>query len=164
MKLALFLLCSLVLFSLLVEIQGIRLEPGLDKLVQQRGNHEEKKDRLFEVESTGGVGNNGFDAEVVLCKDGHCSGRSTRKLITKAPSATTTSKNVKSEGTKVDPKMNHQPTTDHAHGHGGNEENFSVKSSPKPEHGEATTGRYPDIIDIAGMDYSPARRKPPIHN
>ncbi|WOL15494.1 hypothetical protein Cni_G24275 [Canna indica] len=23
---------------------------------------------------------------------------------------------------------------------------------------------YPDIIDIAGMDYSPAKRKPPIHN
>ncbi|KAK4764759.1 hypothetical protein SAY86_025849 [Trapa natans] len=23
---------------------------------------------------------------------------------------------------------------------------------------------YPDIVDIAGMDYSPAKRKPPIHN
>ncbi|KAJ8484899.1 hypothetical protein OPV22_017384 [Ensete ventricosum] len=23
---------------------------------------------------------------------------------------------------------------------------------------------YPDILDIAGMDYSPAKRKPPIHN
>jgi hypothetical protein len=23
---------------------------------------------------------------------------------------------------------------------------------------------YPDLMDIAGMDYSPATRKPPIHN
>ncbi|CAL9135389.1 unnamed protein product [Musa textilis] len=23
---------------------------------------------------------------------------------------------------------------------------------------------YPDVVDIAGMDYSPANRKPPIHN
>uniref|UniRef100_A0ACD5UGD0 Uncharacterized protein n=1 Tax=Avena sativa TaxID=4498 RepID=A0ACD5UGD0_AVESA len=26
------------------------------------------------------------------------------------------------------------------------------------------TRTYPDILDIAGMDYSPAARKPPIHN
>nr|CAD1825707.1 unnamed protein product [Ananas comosus var. bracteatus] len=26
------------------------------------------------------------------------------------------------------------------------------------------TSSYPDILDIAGMDYSPAKRKPPIHN
>ncbi|CAM0901957.1 unnamed protein product [Alopecurus aequalis] len=26
------------------------------------------------------------------------------------------------------------------------------------------TQTYPDILDIAGMDYSPASRKPPIHN
>ncbi|KAF5200968.1 hypothetical protein FRX31_009442 [Thalictrum thalictroides] len=160
MKTTVLLVACFILFSLLLKIQGIRLEPGLKKPDQQQRvvDHEEKKERLIEVEETG-------VEEHILCKDGHCSGRSTRKLITKTPSTTTTSKNVKSEGTKVDPKMNHQPT-DHAHGHGGNEENFSVKSSssPKSEHGEATTGQYPDIIDIAGMDYSPARRKPPIHN
>ncbi|KAF8036725.1 hypothetical protein BT93_C2441 [Corymbia citriodora subsp. variegata] len=39
----------------------------------------------------------------------------------------------------------------------GGKENFSVNSSSASEH-------YPDIMDIAGMDYSPAKRKPPIHN
>ncbi|KAJ0965972.1 hypothetical protein J5N97_027110 [Dioscorea zingiberensis] len=28
----------------------------------------------------------------------------------------------------------------------------------------STAETYPDAIDIAGMDYSPAKRKPPIHN
>uniref|UniRef100_A0A0D9WA92 Uncharacterized protein n=1 Tax=Leersia perrieri TaxID=77586 RepID=A0A0D9WA92_9ORYZ len=28
----------------------------------------------------------------------------------------------------------------------------------------AAAATYPDILDIAGMDYSPATRKPPIHN
>ncbi|XP_074576493.1 uncharacterized protein LOC141833013 [Curcuma longa] len=27
-----------------------------------------------------------------------------------------------------------------------------------------TMQKYPDALDIAGMDYSPAKRKPPIHN
>ena len=27
-----------------------------------------------------------------------------------------------------------------------------------------TTTTYPDLMEIAGMDYSPATRKPPIHN
>ena len=26
------------------------------------------------------------------------------------------------------------------------------------------TATYPDLMEIAGMDYSPATRKPPIHN
>lgn len=47
---------------------------------------------------------------------------------------------------------------------GREEENFIVNASPVSEHPEASPEGYPDIIDIAGMDYSPARRKPPIHN
>lgn len=44
----------------------------------------------------------------------------------------------------------------------GKRENFSVKSSPVQL--EAAPKHYPDVLDIAGMDYSPARRKSPIHN
>ncbi|XP_056162638.1 uncharacterized protein LOC115687366 [Syzygium oleosum] len=40
---------------------------------------------------------------------------------------------------------------------GGGKENFAVNSASASE-------QYPDIMDIAGMDYSPAKRKPPIHN
>lgn len=41
-------------------------------------------------------------------------------------------------------------------------ENFSVKSPPVQL--EAAPKHYPDVLDIAGMDYSPARKKSPIHN
>lgn len=49
-------------------------------------------------------------------------------------------------------------------GHSEKEENFPVNTSPVSEHRDVAHERYPDIIDIAGMDYSPAKRKPPIHN
>jgi hypothetical protein len=37
-------------------------------------------------------------------------------------------------------------------------------SSPAPPGVPRQRQTYPDIMDIAGMDYSPATRKPPIHN
>ncbi|XP_010244867.1 PREDICTED: uncharacterized protein LOC104588576 [Nelumbo nucifera] len=150
------LLVSLLLL-LFVGAQGIRLEQGLKSVIQKK-SQEEMESRLIEA-SSGGLG------EVVLCRDGHCSGRS-RKLMTQtlstSTSTTTTSKSVKKNGgTEIDPKSKNHSNK----GFGGNEENFSVKSSPLPaEHGGATPEHYPDIIDIAGMDYSPAGRKPPIHN
>ena len=57
--------------------------------------------------------------------------------------------------------MNTNATTKQSEGH-GKQENFSVKSSPVQV--EAAPKHYPDVLDIAGMDYSPARRKSPIHN
>ena len=44
------------------------------------------------------------------------------------------------------------------------EKNLSVRSSPISSHSKAGPEHYPDILDIAGMDYSPAKRKPPVHN
>lgn len=35
-------------------------------------------------------------------------------------------------------------------------------SAPPPE--TKPRQNYPDTLDIAGMDYSPAKRMPPIHN
>lgn len=32
------------------------------------------------------------------------------------------------------------------------------------ENREIAHEHFPDIIDLAEMDYSPAKRKPPIHN
>lgn len=67
-----------------------------------------------------------------------------------------------SGGSKIEttPKR-HQPTD---HGHSEHEKSFSVNSSPASEHRDSTNGPYPDIIDIAGMDYTPATGKTPIHN
>ncbi|KAG6421168.1 hypothetical protein SASPL_117717 [Salvia splendens] len=38
------------------------------------------------------------------------------------------------------------------------------KSSTAEQRPAAGDETYPGILDIAGMDYSQARRKPPIHN
>ncbi|KAF3338910.1 hypothetical protein FCM35_KLT16381 [Carex littledalei] len=43
-----------------------------------------------------------------------------------------------------------------------------VSTKEKIRKEEASTKKYgtkpDDVLDIAGMDYSPAKRKPPIHN
>ncbi|KAF8400574.1 hypothetical protein HHK36_013873 [Tetracentron sinense] len=154
------LIVSLLLLLLLIgEAQGIRMEQGFISTGHQKIHvgiefHQEESSLI--KASGAGFG------EVVLCRDGKCSGRS-RKLMTEtlSSSTTTTSKSVKSRGTQTDSTSKHQSSNQ---GLEGNEENFSVKSSPVSEHREVAPERYSDIIDITAMDYSPAKRKPPIHN
>ncbi|XP_015080950.1 uncharacterized protein LOC107024479 [Solanum pennellii] len=108
---------------------------------------------------------NGDFGEVnIICKDNHCSssGRN-RKLMTKTTSTsspittTTSTKNVKNEGNiKV-----HDTTILKGQ---SSSENFSINSSPETGHRKTSSDRHPDVLDLAGMDYSPAKRKPPIHN
>ncbi|CAL5374283.1 hypothetical protein CsSME_00007890 [Camellia sinensis var. sinensis] len=142
------LLVSLLLFSILIsDVQAIRLNKGFLPV-----GH----DQIH-------VG-----VEVAIhCKDENCSGN-IRKLVSKANSnptttntATTISKNDKNGGTKAGSISTGKLNTN---GLSEKEESFSVKSSPVSEHREASPEHYPDILDIAGMDYSPAKRKPPIHN
>lgn len=98
----------------------------------------------------------------IICKDDHCSssGRN-RKLMTKTTSTstittTTSKKNIKNEGNKVHDTtiLKGQSST----------ENFPVNSSPETGHRKTSSDQHPDVLDLAGMDYSPAKRKPPIHN
>ncbi|OMO88030.1 hypothetical protein CCACVL1_08584 [Corchorus capsularis] len=51
----------------------------------------------------------------------------------------------------------------------GNQENGEKQeklpvASPTTSQHQEVHDHYADIMDIAEMDYSPARRKPPIHN
>lgn len=52
--------------------------------------------------------------------------------------------------------------------HVGNPKAKSSSASGSDKHHkekeEAAQQQYPDLIDMTEMDYSPARRKPPIHN
>ncbi|CAI9100937.1 OLC1v1038128C1 [Oldenlandia corymbosa var. corymbosa] len=115
---------------------------------------------------------------------------SNRKLMTKtsAPSSTSTTttstskndKNVHEEGNyKGEPtttvlQKGNQSSRSIERSLVGKEENFNVNSSTvlpdhdhqhsQPDRTNVDPGHYPDILDIAGMDYSPAKRKPPIHN
>ncbi|KAM3270114.1 hypothetical protein P3S67_030020 [Capsicum chacoense] len=140
-----FLLLSLLLLSTLVhEAQARNIPKSKEKALKERSDE-------------------GGSKENILCKDGHCSssGRN-RKLMTKTStispitSTTTTTKNIKNEGNKA-----HDTTTilkDQT-----SSENFSVNSSPETGHRKISSD-HPDVLDLAGMDYSPAKRKPPIHN
>lgn len=47
---------------------------------------------------------------------------------------------------------------------GKHESSYVASSLDSNDHQEATPERYPEILDIDEMDYSQARRKPPIHN
>ncbi|PSS08172.1 Auxin-induced protein like [Actinidia chinensis var. chinensis] len=139
------LLVSFLFLSIFIsEVQGIRLKKGFFANIGYHKIHE----------------------EAIQCKEGQCSGNNIRKLVEKATSTiptTTTiiSKNEKNGGPKVwsnpEGKLNTKRQS-------GKEESLTVSSPPVSEHREAINQRYPDILDLAGMDYTPARRKPPIHN
>ncbi|XP_059454615.1 uncharacterized protein LOC132184854 isoform X2 [Corylus avellana] len=90
---------------------------------------------------------NSLITERILCKDGeHCSGKN-RKLINTATSTTTTTTTTTSK--------NHEKHEE--------KENFSVNGRPTAEHHEIGNDHFPADL-ISEMDYSPAKRKPPIHN
>ncbi|XP_027333628.1 uncharacterized protein LOC113848353 isoform X2 [Abrus precatorius] len=102
--------------------------------------------------------------EVVLCsKDEQCIGKiKNRKLVTTSVSTTQSmSKNVKSEEHKGHPLVNGNTRNVNA-----NEEVKEVKVNTLTisKHKDVPQEHYADLVDIAEMDYSPARRKPPIHN
>ncbi|PON53523.1 hypothetical protein TorRG33x02_305110 [Trema orientale] len=120
----------------------------------------------------------------IACKDRqHCSGISRKLFSVTLPSTTTTttSKNEKING-KNNIKAHDDPmisngdrvkstssSTTHNRQHSGEDHDDQEKSSGVNslsttsdviEHNEL----YPDVVDLAEMDYSPARRKTPIHN
>ncbi|KAI8570560.1 hypothetical protein RHMOL_Rhmol01G0044100 [Rhododendron molle] len=140
-----FLLSVLLLSTIISEVQAIR--PNKDFLSVK--DHKIQDGRTVNKASDGAI--NGED---IQCKEGQCSSGKNRKLIAKATSTnpTTISKNETNGGKSSTNEL------------GGKHESFSVDSSPDSDHREATRKRYPDTLDIDEMDYSPARRKPPIHN
>ncbi|KVH93734.1 hypothetical protein Ccrd_004214 [Cynara cardunculus var. scolymus] len=91
--------------------------------------------------------------------------RINRKLMTKIASSgttTTISKNHKNDGNKNDPK----PRIKSTRGSVSDEENFFFNlSSENSKNGKDVANEpYPNDTDITGMDYTPARKKSPIHN
>ncbi|WCJ29924.1 hypothetical protein M5689_011522 [Euphorbia peplus] len=131
-----FALSFLLLSFFFYNARAIRLEQGF----MQHGDQsiQEENSRLIKQ-------SNGVIGEVIVCKEGNCKGIN-RKLTTVISStstiSTTSSKNEENGGNKSK-----------ANG-GGHEKKLTINSS---EHQKVT-----DDVDI--MDYSPAKRKPPIHN
>ncbi|KAG8367507.1 hypothetical protein BUALT_Bualt16G0079100 [Buddleja alternifolia] len=147
-------LISLLLLSILVhEAQGIRIRKG--SLPERQNN---KHQEIHQGERN----NDSVEEAIIVCKGKKCSGR-VRKLIMSLISTTSTiAKNDhKNDENKSHPKLEGSSTNEKL---GRKEENLSVNSSSITEQGQPKPETYPDILDIAGMDYSQARRKPPIHN
>ncbi|KAF7806471.1 uncharacterized protein G2W53_038632 [Senna tora] len=101
--------------------------------------------------------------EAVLCKNEQCTGKiKNRKLVVATTSISSTSH-------KLSKGNDHEA---HSSGNGntrkvkleGEEKGIKVQTLATSEHRELHHEQYPDLVDIAEMDYSPARRKPPIHN
>ncbi|THU51894.1 hypothetical protein C4D60_Mb06t35870 [Musa balbisiana] len=77
-----------------------------------------------------------------------------RKLMTNAMA---TSKSGKSNDVGADSAQNNQKHSKDEADRSQDDTHTAPPASKRPP-------TYPDILDIAGMDYSPAKRKPPIHN
>ncbi|PWA91325.1 hypothetical protein CTI12_AA091160 [Artemisia annua] len=76
-----------------------------------------------------------------------------RKLLTTTTSSTVTSKIIhKNDAKKYKLELEIKSTR----------ANMAIRSSP--QRAKVAPPGYPDVIDLAGMDYSPPRRKTPIHN
>ncbi|KAF7153611.1 hypothetical protein RHSIM_Rhsim01G0051900 [Rhododendron simsii] len=169
-----FLLSVLLLSTIISEVQAIRLKKEFLSVTDHKiqvgflskisfciifnGMEiflvDQNKKKLQEGRTVNKASDGAINGEDILCKEGQCSSGKNRKLIAKATSTnpTTISKNETNGG---------KSSTDEL---GGKHQSFSVDSSPDSNHREATPERYPDTLNIDEMDYSPARRKPPIHN
>ncbi|KAM7267292.1 hypothetical protein ACFE04_009458 [Oxalis oulophora] len=141
-----FLLAYLLLLCLLLsQAQGIRLDKWF-KSITQRDLQENEKSVLIEIEPK----------KATLCKEEPCSsslisGKS-RKLInvnTSQTSSTSTSSKISKNDHKNEEIKAKNPSSTNK---GGEQEEKFAKENAE------------NYAEIAEMDYSPARRKTPIHN
>ncbi|GMI81176.1 hypothetical protein HRI_001786900 [Hibiscus trionum] len=143
-----FVASSLVLFVFLSSVQGIRLEKSF-----KSAWHPKLHEEALMKNSNGVLGN------VIFCK-GHCTGNS-RKLLT----ATTATTPVSSTSSKSEDRGDNKANTTSKVKLGNKDNGEKQEEVPV---GSPTTSevheQYADIMEIAEMDYSPAKRKPPIHN
>ncbi|KAH1067798.1 hypothetical protein J1N35_032785 [Gossypium stocksii] len=144
--------CFLVLFIFLYSVEGIRLEGSFKSSGHDLKLHEEA---LMKI-------SNGVMGDVIFRKQGQCRGNS-RKLLTATTTATTTASSTSSKSEDGGDYKKANPTTTVKSGNqenGEKQEKVSVSSPTSSEQQD----QYADIMEIAEMDYSPAKRKPPIHN
>ncbi|CAA2963766.1 Hypothetical predicted protein [Olea europaea subsp. europaea] len=145
-----------LLILMLHEVQGLRLTR---ESVSTRHHHNIPQESIPDKRI------NVVVEEVVHYKSSHGSGRNYRKLMTKTSTHISSTdamiKNDKTEGNKDRTKSEDKSRSEKIP---GTEENLPTNPSPVTEKQQPVAEPYPGILDIAGMDYSQARRKPPIHN
>ncbi|KAK9130555.1 hypothetical protein Sjap_011042 [Stephania japonica] len=158
----------MALMALLIEAHGIRVESGFVSSLSDRKDQEKNNINVGFVEVyKAGTG-------VVQCRrDEDCSsssGRSRKLLTVMTPSttaATSSSSSTSSTTTTSSAATTSKTEKNGEHMVEANKEKrgkLLVEPSSISDHPKEVTDHYPDILDIAGMDYSSAKRKPPIHN
>ncbi|XP_062079719.1 uncharacterized protein LOC133784359 [Humulus lupulus] len=149
---------SLLLLSLILseQAQGIRLGKW-HFMPSLLGVKEHKPIIRHEKEMTSSKAEkNSSDEEAnVICKDGECSGNCRKLFITSVtPPSTTTTTTTTSKNEKMNGKNGQYSS------HVNSLKTTSDDHDQHPDQNEP----YPEVGDLAEMDYSPARRKSPIHN
>ncbi|KAI7728556.1 hypothetical protein M8C21_001074 [Ambrosia artemisiifolia] len=97
----------------------------------------------------------------LLAKSAKFSSGINRKLMTKFTSASPTTIDSQDQKNKHDPKLQVKSTHQIA-----GKEHASNSSPENAKHWkkDVSSEQYQDVTDIAEMDYTPARKKSPIHN
>ncbi|KAM3371175.1 hypothetical protein ACQJBY_018515 [Aegilops geniculata] len=158
MRTLLMVLASLLLLVLATTAHGIRLDRDLHEALdnkEQLAGQPPKPNGA--ADSTGSK---------PCMSDGNCSGKAKKPPSPHAHDA--------SAEHQIPPKRNDDGDAQVTSHGGGQEEpalprqpqqkTWSSRALPRRPKQQQETRTYPDLIDIAGMDYSPAARKPPIHN
>ncbi|KAE8700178.1 Detected protein of unknown function [Hibiscus syriacus] len=140
---------SLVLLVLFSIVEGIRLEKSFKPSRHPKLLHEEASMK----------NSNEVLGDVILCK-GHCTGNGRKLLTATAAAATAFSTGSKSEDGGYDKANTTSKVELVNQGNGEKQEKVPVGSPTTSE----VHDQYADIMEIAEMDYSQAKRKPPIHN
>ncbi|KAL5213629.1 hypothetical protein ABZP36_002781 [Zizania latifolia] len=168
MRSSLLFLATLLLLLLAERAHGIRLDRQLHEAISSKEMGESK------------AAGQPFDTATLTNKhctsDGrHCSGKAKRTL---AHAETEQQTQPQQQKQHQSPEMRTNDATAPEANRGGAKEQETTAGGggatvvgataprvPRQQPREkATSSTYPDILDIAGMDYSPATRKPPIHN
>ncbi|VAH38013.1 uncharacterized protein LOC119352222 isoform X1 [Triticum dicoccoides] len=155
MRSSLMVLASLLLLLVLATTaHGIRLDKDLHEALSN------KQEQLAgqPPKPNGAADSTGTSKHCT--SNGNCSGKAKKPP---SPQAHAEPDDASAAKHQIAPKRNDGDAQVTSHGGGQEEKTWSRRALPRrPEQQEART--YPDLIDIAGMDYSPAARKPPIHN
>uniref|UniRef100_A0A0E0KVW4 Uncharacterized protein n=1 Tax=Oryza punctata TaxID=4537 RepID=A0A0E0KVW4_ORYPU len=135
-------LASLLLLLLATRAHGIRL----DRQLKEKINNKQKimgDSKAEQSPTTARLMNKHCTS------NGHCNSGKVQRPLVQAEAGAAAKQMNQSPERSDDAKKQEQET------------------APRPQEktsSTATMTTYPDILDIAGMDYSPATRKPPIHN
>ncbi|OEL34373.1 hypothetical protein BAE44_0004608 [Dichanthelium oligosanthes] len=154
----------LLLLLLATRAHGIRLDRQLHEAINS-------KQQMADPKSGAAIDATIADSVKKHCTpDGRCSGAKVKKALAHSdetaeakPQQQQASSTGNGHATTVDSEATQQQARHEAEAasHGPSQDaSASVVTRRLPRQRQT----YPDLMDIAGMDYSPATRKPPIHN